>query len=229
MGEVRPLLRRFHYIGDQCADPTLVFTWRTSGGLYGDCGDPVAAAVFAPPASFCWGKDAIELVRLVRDDSMKRPLTEFLALCWKSIRKLNKYSIVIAYADPSVGHHGGIYQSGNWLYLRRSSRKVVYVSSDGRRQSQRSFDQRTSRKNLDTATWTATRGSAKLTYLYPLTKAARRLWTPQSKPYEKPDHLPIPTHIEGGLDNRNTPAVHSPHGSNTDVLVSHVEGTHQAD
>lgn len=42
----------------------------------------------------------------------------------------------------------------------------------------------------------------------------------------------LATHIEaevGGLDNRNTPAVHSPHGTNPDVLVQAVEGTHQAD
>jgi len=28
--------------------------------------------------------------------------------------------LVVAFADPEAGHHGGIYQAGNWIYSGRS-------------------------------------------------------------------------------------------------------------
>lgn len=185
MHEVAELLDREHYIGSQCADPSFVFAWRLPGGLFGDTGEVLAAAVFAPPASYAWGRRAIELVRLVRAANLGYPLTQFIALCLKSLRQTRRYDFVIAYADPSVGHHGGVYQSGNWLYLRRSSRKVVYVAPNGRRQSQRSYDQR-SRHSSGSSHWTAIKTTPKLTYIYPLTATSRRYWTARSKPYEKP-------------------------------------------
>lgn len=181
--ECVPLLRAHHYIGSQCADPSLVFVWRRSGGLFGEHGAPCAAALFAPPASFAWGRYAIELTRLVRDETVMPPLTMFLGECIRDIRRAGRYRLLIAYADPSVGHHGGIYQASNWLYVGESSRKVVYVSeSTGKRSSQRSFAQ----SNYNESEWTKTTGARKFTYVYPLTTAMRKEWSKKSLPYPKP-------------------------------------------
>ncbi len=30
--------------------------------------------------------------------------------------KMPKVKVLVSYADPAAGHHGGIYQAGNWLY-----------------------------------------------------------------------------------------------------------------
>lgn len=32
-------------------------------------------------------------------------------------RDWKQYEILVSYSDPNVGHHGGIYQATNWLYL----------------------------------------------------------------------------------------------------------------
>lgn len=181
--EVVFLLNAHHYIGAQCADPSFTCVWRRPGGLFGDCGDPCAAALFAPPASFAWGDGSIELVRLVRDETEMPPLTMFVSECLSVVRQSRKYRLVIAYADPAAGHHGGIYQAGNWLYVGQSSAKVVYIHREsGKHSSQRSFAQ----SNYDASEWDKVPTGKKATYVYPLTREARRQWTRKAKTYPKP-------------------------------------------
>jgi len=192
--EVARLLNAHHYIGSQCADPSFTFVWRRAGGLFGDCGGPCATALFAPPASFAWGRDAIELIRLVRDTSQTPPLTAFMAECFRVLRSRKRYQFVVAYSDPAAGHHGGVYQAGNWLYIGRSSRKVVYIHKEsGKRSSQRSFDQ-SSYANGD---WTKSTTCRKYTYIYPLTKKARVLWSTKTLPYPKPSTTQTRWHHSG--------------------------------
>ena len=181
--EVVGLLKSFHYIGSQCADPAMTFVWRRGGGLFGDCGEPCAAALFAPPASFSWGSNAIELTRLVRDETAMPPLTRFLSECFREIKSDGRYELVVSYADPAAGHHGGVYQAGNWIYIGPSSSKTVYIHKEsGKRSSQRSFDQ----SNYDPTEWTKTKSCPKHTYVYPLSKRMRRAWKDKSIPYPKP-------------------------------------------
>lgn len=35
--------------------------------------------------------------------------------------------LVVSFADPYHGHHGGIYQAGNWIYAGQSPEKVEYL------------------------------------------------------------------------------------------------------
>jgi hypothetical protein len=64
--------------------------------------------------------EACELVRvaLTRHDA---PVSRVVS---QSIRFLRRQSaglrLVISYADPKQGHHGGIYQAGNWTYSGKS-------------------------------------------------------------------------------------------------------------
>jgi len=181
--EVVGLLKSHHYIGGQCADPSFTFVWRRAGGLFGDCGEPCAAALFAPPASFAWGKDAIELIRLVRDETTMPPLSSFVSECLRFIHSKQRYGFAVAYADPDAGHHGGIYQAGSWLYIGESSKKTIYIHHEsGKRSSQRSFDQ----SNYDPTDWEKTTTSRKHTYIFPLTRKARKTWKARSQPYPKP-------------------------------------------
>jgi hypothetical protein len=183
--EVVRLLNENHYIGAQCADPTHVFVWREDGGLFGDSGRPVVAGVFAPSAARAWGAAAIELVRLVRTETVDAPLTMFLAECFRFLRQEGRFRLVVAYADPDAGHHGGIYQAGNWLYVGLSSAKTLYVhEATGRRSSQRSFDQ--SHYSIDDG-WQKRKTGRKYTYLYPLTRRERRRWIGRAISPPKPN------------------------------------------
>ena len=181
--EALTLLRQYHYIGSQCADPTFTFVWRREGGLFGEHGTACAACLFAPPASFAWGASAIELTRLVRDETSMPPLTTLLSQSLSVLRKTKRFSLVIAYADPDAGHHGGVYQAGSWLYVGKSSVKSCYIHKEtGKRSSQRSFDQ----SNYDRSEWAKRKTSPKYTYVFPLSQSARRQWLDKSLPFPKP-------------------------------------------
>jgi hypothetical protein len=53
----------------------------------------------------------------------------FISQSWQFV---NRPAILIAYADPNVGHLGYIYQATNWLYTGRSWNSYEYEMADGR-------------------------------------------------------------------------------------------------
>ena len=64
--------------------------------------------------------EACELVRIALS-SHAAPVSRIVS---QAIRFLRRQShglrLIISYADPKHGHHGGIYQAGNWSYQGRS-------------------------------------------------------------------------------------------------------------
>lgn len=40
--------------------------------------------------------------------------------------------LIVSFADPSEGHHGGIYQAGNWIYTGRQPATIEYIAPDGK-------------------------------------------------------------------------------------------------
>lgn len=86
--------------------------------------------------------------------------------------------LVISFADPSEGHHGGIYQAGNWIYTGRSNPTIEYYL-DGRWQHVRGGYYKKSDK-------TPIRNrEGKHRYLMPLDEELRRKIQPLAKPYPK--------------------------------------------
>jgi hypothetical protein len=67
------------------------------------------------------GQDqACELVRI----ALTRHLSSVSRIISQSMRFLRRQNeglrLIVSYADPKQGHHGGIYQAGNWIYQGRS-------------------------------------------------------------------------------------------------------------
>jgi hypothetical protein len=185
MDEVAGLLDQFHYIGARCADPCYVFAMRKAGGLFGDQGEPVCAAVFAPSAARAWGSESIELVRLVRAENINYPLSSFIAKCAREIERRKRFSLLVSYADPAAGHHGGIYQASNWIYVGQSSSKARYINKSADLvMSQRCFDQS---KNIVGEHWERERTGKKNTYVLPLNRRERKRWEPRRLAYPKPN------------------------------------------
>lgn len=49
--------------------------------------------------------------------SHQSPVTKILAVCLKLLKKkCPGLFLVVSFADSSQGHHGGIYQGGNWIF-----------------------------------------------------------------------------------------------------------------
>jgi len=47
-------------------------------------------------------------------------------------QKCPRLRMIVSYSDPREGHHGGIYQAGNWVYVDTTSSVTEYELSNGR-------------------------------------------------------------------------------------------------
>jgi hypothetical protein len=121
-----------------------------------------------------------ELVRIALTKH-KSPVSKIAA---QAIRFLKKQSpnlrLIVSYADPEAGHHGGIYQAGNWVY-RGLSASAVKVWYNNKWSHKKSVDD----AGVDQANLAKKRVAGKHTYLMPLDNEMRKHILPLSKPYPK--------------------------------------------
>ena len=61
-----------------------------------------------------------ELVRIALDEH-ETTVSKIVSETLRQLRETNPgIRLVASFADPNEGHHGGIYQAGNWIYIGRS-------------------------------------------------------------------------------------------------------------
>lgn len=106
-----------HYSGRK---PQIKFAF----GLYRD-GFLISVCTFGVPASasLCIGvcgkeyKDIVlELNRLLSIETNKDyPLSKFVSMCLKDIRKIGDF-VIVSYSDTEMSHNGYIYQACNFIY-----------------------------------------------------------------------------------------------------------------
>ena len=87
----------------------------------------VGCVIFARGANLfvgdAYGLKQTEICELVRVamTTHDTPVSQVVAHCLKMLAAGNPgIRLVVSYADSEQGHHGGIYQAGNWLYVGRS-------------------------------------------------------------------------------------------------------------
>jgi hypothetical protein len=100
--------------------------------------------------------------------------------------------LIVSFADPSEGHHGGVYQAGNWIYSGQSAKSVEYIGPDGKRWHARMVKkqgwttvQGKRRKTLTPDQCTPVEKPGKHRYLMPLDADMRARIMPLAKPYPK--------------------------------------------
>lgn len=109
-----------------------------------------------------------------------------------SLRFLRKQSpglrLVVSFADPAAGHHGGIYQAGGWIYAGKSATNFEW-RLNGKRLNKRAYTGR----NFGTPKMQVPSGAVRVTlpgkhrYLMPLDDEMRAKIAPLAKPYPKRD------------------------------------------
>ena len=98
--------------------------------------------------------------------------------------------LVISFADTTKGHHGGIYQAGNWIYNGLAKGSKGYIIK-GRATHQRGIHKYVPKLTLENVRKyvdkyaTEVPPSYKHRYLMPLDKKLRRQLTPLAQPYPK--------------------------------------------
>jgi hypothetical protein len=124
--------------------------------------------------------DQTEVCELTRVALTKHVSTvsQILAQALAELKKQNPgMRAVISFADPKEGHHGSIYQAGNWIYTG-SSNSVIEYFIDGRWRHTRGAYHHPARP---TAPMRESPG--KYRYIYPLDKSIRRRVAKQALDY----------------------------------------------
>lgn len=143
--------------------------------------------------------ECCELVRVALGKH-RSPVSQLVAQAIKLLRAANPgLRLVISFADPEHGHHGGIYQAGNWIYCGRSVAVEEYVVN-GKRvhgrslRAARAADRRGPGPYDNVLDWARARldrnaritmGSSKHRYLMPLDRQMRRRLAKIAQPYPR--------------------------------------------
>ena len=162
-----------------------------------------------------YGLQATELCELVRIalTAHQTPVSRIVAVATRFLRAANPgLRLVFSYADPEQGHHGGVYQGGNWIYSGLSGGRAKPVIN-GKEMHMRSVSAR-----YGTAEMSRLRGMGlsaekspvrwKHKYLLPLDDAMREQITPLSKPYPKRAKQATPSSPEGSGGATPTRTLH---------------------
>lgn len=175
-------------------------------------GSFIGAVVFAMGANkdmatkFCQPREAAELVRIALT-SHQSPVTRIMAVACRFLKKQsNGLRLLVSYADPSHGHHGGVYQGAGWIYVGQSEQTTEWFH-EGRWKHNREmtggpFGQK---RRLATKQLACRKTPGKHKYLMPLDDEMRRQIEPLRKPYPKrvasADSGTSAIHAEGGGAN----------------------------
>lgn len=131
----------------------------------------------------------IELVRIALTKH-KTPVSRIAAIANKWMHNANPgLRLIVSFADTTQGHHGGIYQAGNWIYSGQGDAAKFYMIN-GRLTHPRTLGSAGLVQNIDGARRRDPNASVvtvpgKHRYLMPLDAEMRERILPLSKPYPK--------------------------------------------
>jgi hypothetical protein len=114
-------------------------------------------------------------------------VSKILAIATRFLKRQSPgLRLLVSFADPSEGHHGGIYQANGWQYAGTSPSSVEWILN-GKRLNRRAY----TGHNFGKAKMQVPKGAIKRKvqgkhrYLMPLDSEMKRHILPLSKPYPK--------------------------------------------
>ena len=133
--------------------------------------------------------ECVELVRIALTKH-ENAVSRIASLAMNFLHKANSnLRMIVSFADQSQGHHGGIYQAGNWVYNGQGSAAKFYMIL-GKLTHPRSIGAKGLVQNIHGArkidiNATVVEVPGKHRYLMPLDDAMRAQIAPLAKPYPK--------------------------------------------
>jgi hypothetical protein len=128
-----------------------------------------------------------ELVRVALTNHIT-PVSRILTIAIKFLKDKNpNLRIIVSFADPGEGHHGGIYQATNWLYCGLSEGCYHYKDKKGKIWHPRNVGENLSKSSICVKPSECIKvwKEGKHRYLYPLDNDMRKQIEPLRKPYPK--------------------------------------------
>lgn len=148
--------------------------------------------------------ECVELTRIALKAGHETPVSRIVRFALKFLKDTQPgIRLIVSYADQMQGHHGGVYQAGNWIYVG-SMKGIPSLKYKGRVWHSKAL--RTSYPNLKQSDPTVQKVPAgdKHKYLMPLDGEIREHIMPLSKPYPKRAKQAIsgdqPPERQGGTD-----------------------------
>jgi hypothetical protein len=132
--------------------------------------------------------ECCELTRVAMREH-EAPVSQVLAQAIRYLRETNLgMRLIVSFADPEQGHHGGIYQATNWIYAGTMGEKR-YFRIHGAVMHPRSVGMKYGKQSLPwiqahvdpKAEWVLKPGKHR--YLFPLDRKMRRQIAPLAMPY----------------------------------------------
>lgn len=124
--------------------------------------------------------ECVELVRIALTKHQS-PVSKIASMAVRFLKKQSDgVKLIVSYADPEQGHHGGIYQAMNWLYKGPSS-KSIKVWYKGKWSHKKTVDD----AGVDQTNLKKKIVAGKHTYLLPLDEQIKQRILPMAKPYPK--------------------------------------------
>jgi hypothetical protein len=118
-----------------------------------------------------------ELSRLwAPDGHAPNALTRAISMAIKQFQKFDTPEAIISYADPNVGHHGGVYRAASFVYLGDVEETRYYRSPTGvvARRSFHSGSRHLIKSEIEALGYTEERMAGKHRYARGLTPRARK-------------------------------------------------------
>lgn len=130
--------------------------------------------------------EACELVRVALRRHIT-PVSRIVAVALKLLkRRCPLLRLCVSYADPEHGHHGGIYQGGNWCFAGDSAPSVEWLHGGRWKHNREMTGGAFGRKRrLASPALPRRKRKGKHKYLYPFDEAMRKQIEPLRKPYPK--------------------------------------------
>lgn len=128
-----------------------------------------------------FGLDQVQICELVRIalGTHRAEVSRIVAICLRMLRRHSPgIRLVVSYADVLQGHHGGIYQALNWIYIGASDSYSLVVH--GRRRHPRSVASKYGRhdvewikENIDPKAHRLDLAKSKHKYVWPMDREMR--------------------------------------------------------
>lgn len=119
-----------------------------------------------------------ELSRLwAPDGHAPNLLTQTISAGVKLLRSLEPVDLVVSYADPNVGHTGGVYRAASWIYHGQSEESRSYLSPSGEIVARRAFHSGKkclTKAEIEGKGYKQLKLPGKLRFIKPITRAAKK-------------------------------------------------------